>query len=345
MSRWVDASAVVFCSALLLTSGCKKKEADVGEAASSAKVALSASAASSAAAPEPSGYAKGEALSHMPKDCERGRIYIDVAAFAALAGDAAKGLGDQWTALAGEDGQAAKKAIAALRKGGFDPATSVKELAVCVDRSEDDMVFAVGMDLSKVKGDPLDLVLKVARAASKDLKAEKKRAAGLSYLATMGKGDEGVTAILGSSLVVGKDLKALKRAQQGGGAKKFEAAAKTMFYVNVTVEQGHVSGSLVDAGADLKLSGALTLTGDAARALAKDPDATVKQMKGAVDKMATELGKVPSFQELVEPLKALQLSAEGTTIKANLSLPKKSVQSTITATSEMTADDLKQLMR
>ena len=214
MSRWIDVGVVALSGALVLAAGCKKKEADTGKAAGSATPVVSASASASAAATKVPSYTHGEALRHMPKDCEHGRLYVDAAAFAALAGDAVQGLGDQWAALVGEDGQAVNKAVAALRKGGFDPATALKELAVCIGKKEDDVVFAVGMGLSQVEGDPLELVIAAAKAVSKDVKAEKKREGKLAYLVTKQKGDDAAMAIVGSSLIVGKDLPALKRAQQ-----------------------------------------------------------------------------------------------------------------------------------
>ncbi len=263
-----------------------------------------------------------------------------------LAGAAIEGLEDQWAAAMGsEDGETAKKVLKVLEDGGFDPAVSVKELAVCMDQSGDDMVFAVGMDLSKLKGDPLDLILKAAEAAGEKGKAQKKQEGKLEYLLAKGETDGGAIAVLGSSLVVGKDLKALQLAQKGGGAKGFKDAANQMLYVDITVEQGHIVGSIADAGKDLKLIGSMKLAGKAADELKKDADATLKQMKAMVDEMAGEIAKAPPLKGLAEPIKALKLSADGDTLKAELTVPKRTIQGALKATSEMKPEELMQLMR
>jgi hypothetical protein len=348
MSRWIDAGAVVLGGGLLLLSGCKKAEPPQADSSSvaSAKATASASASAAAASAQPGGFAKGETLEHMPPACKQARIYVDAAGFATLAGAAVQGLEDQWAAALGpEDGKTVKKVLGVLKDGGFDPATSVKELAVCVNEGEDDMVFAVGMDLSKIKGDPLDLILKAAAAAGEKDKAQKKQDGKLSYLLPKGKDDEGAAAVFGSSLVVGKDLKALKVAQKGGGAAGFKNAAKSLVYLDIAVAQGQINGAITDAGKDLKLVGSMKLTGQAAAELKKDATATIQQMKGMVDEMAGELAKAPPFKDLAEPLKALKLSADGETLKAELTIPKQSLQKALKATSEMKPEDLMQLMK
>jgi len=347
MRRWSDVGTVVVCAGLLLT-GCSKKgppSTDSKQAASARPVA-SASASSARAPAKPAGFAKGESLTHMPAACKRGRLYIDAAGFATLATGAAKGLEDHLAAALGPDDSAtAKKVLKVLRDGGFDPATSIQELAMCINESEDDMIFAVGMDLSKVKGDPLDLILRAAEAAGEKDKVQKKKDGKLSYLLPKGKDDEGAIAVIGSSLVVGKDLAALKSAQQGGGVAGFKDAAKTMLFADITVEQGQIVGAITDAGKDLKLSGSMKLTGKPGEELKKNAEATIKQMKAMVDEMAGEIAKAPPFKDLAQPLKSLELTADGDTLKAQLVVSKQTLRGALESTSQLKPEELKQLMK
>ncbi len=349
MNRWINGGMLVVCGGLLLTSGCKKETQQTSSGAASASAGVLATASASAAhqvAAKPAGFVKGETLTHLPPDCQRGRLYLDVSAIASLAGDTTKGLEKQWLgALGTADGETARKVLKTLRDGGFEPAAHVKELAMCITEKEEDMVFAVGLDLSQVKGDPLDLIVQAATNAGAKDKVEKKQEGKFSYLLSKDKDEGGALSVQGSSLVVARDLKALLGAQKGGGAKAFKDAAKSIAYVDISIEQGTIAGSITEVGADLKVAGSMKMTGKAADDLKKGGDGAVKQMKGMVDEMADELAKAPPFRGLAKPLKGLQLSADGDTLRAELTIPKKTLTEAIQATGEMKPEDLMQLMR
>jgi hypothetical protein len=344
------ASVSAVCASLLLCTGCSKKDEapkqDDGKPVASASAKPTGGKAKKPNATA-SKFAKGETLAHMPKECSQGRLYVDVAAFAQLVGGAARGLEEAVTgSMDPKDGDATRKALGVLKAGGVDLVSSLKELAVCM-KDGDDVLIAVGMDLSQVKGDPLELILKALAAAGRKDKVEKRQDGSLSYLLAEGEAEGGVIARLGSSLVVAKNLQALKLARKGGGAAAFKNATKTMAYVAMTITQGRLAGTLVDTGKDLKIVGSMQMKGKgpAAADLKAQADANLKRMKGAVDEMADELAKAPPFKDLAQPLKALKLTADGDALKAELTLPKKSVQSAIKATSELTAEELQQLMK
>lgn len=339
MKRWMDAGMVLGCSALLFTAACTKKEEAKPEGVASAKAVAAASAAPSAA-PAPTaaaGYTKGDAAKYTLAECKGGRIYVDTAALLSLAGDAAKGLEDKVTAAAGgAEAEKAKKILQTFKDGGFDPTTGIKEVAACIIDDKAGPVLAIGVDLTKVKGDPLDLILKSAEVAG-EKKPVKKTEGKLSYLLL--DGEEGALAVFGNVIVLGQDLAKLQEAAKAGGAAGFKDASGTVVYAFVPGPQGDITASLTETAEELKLVG--TMKGEQIKAKG---EALVTQSKGMLDEVVKGLAATP-FKDLAEPLKGLKVSVADDTVKAELAIPKKTVQGAIKTAQDMKPEDFMKLLK
>ena len=262
-------------------------------------------------------------LDHLPAECARGRLFVDVPRLLAGTGsqdELAQRLGE---AFQGADPKRSRAALSVLKEGGLDPATSLHQIAACIDR-ENGFTAAVELDLSQLRGDFLALLNAAAKQAGRPPAAIKTEGA-LTYLAVPDR--PVLVARMGPGVVVvASDLTRLRAARQGGGAPGFAAARKSLAFVDLSLpEQGRMNVALLPAGDELRVEGWMQMIGTQADHLRRDPKGTLRQLRAMLAEAAGRLDHTP-LQGFDAEVRSLELTADGDRLQAKIQLPRERAQ-------------------
>lgn len=309
--------------------------AATGTAAASAAATGAPSAAPSAAADAPaagaSAYAAGDVVKHMPKDCDEGRVFVNLGKLMAAGGANAAAAEAKLLSMA--DAKVAK-GLEALKASGFDPAKSIKEVAICAAKDDNNTVVAVGMDAPAKPGN--EVIEKFFEAIGE--KATKKEEGGATYF-TNTKGDREMTLAKPTVLLITGKGKSLALAKGGDGAGEFQQGSNVVWAKIVPGAGESVDVTLAEAGANLELMVGVVekRMGDK---LKKDAAGEIKKAETELKKMSDGLEKSP-FKPAAEVLKALKISAEGDKLVVKASVPTSVLSDLMKAVADAKPEDLK----
>lgn len=308
MKRSNAALAFLFAGALTCGFGCGDSGSKTGASAEPAKSGAAATTgtakssgaqAKGSAAPTTTGTAKTDAgstatasadvLKHMPKDCDEGRVFVNVGKLFAggdLGGNLETLVGKAMAAGKGDDKKAAE-VMKVLKDGGIDPLKDIREVAVCQNKDKKKTVVAVSMEPKADK--PADVLAKAIEVG--DGKAPTKEEKDGATFVKSGKGD-GALAVVGKNLLlIGDDQKALEAVIKGGdGAGEFGDAKSTVVWAKVDPNKSKAEVVMKEAGADYDLK----ITANAGKDAAK--------MKTEFEKMLPEVDKLAEKMPFAKPI-------------------------------------------
>ena len=350
-------SMVFVCSGLMACEDAKKetaapdkgKEAAAASGKAAAKAPASADAKKTAKADaekkdDAGKYEAGAALKYLPKECEGGRIYLNLGKV--LEGEVGKNLEATMEkmaeTMAGGD-EKTKKVMATLEENGFEMTNNVQEIGVCLDQKSDPVV-AVGMIPGKMKGEPLDMIAKAVEASG-EAKPKSEEEDGVKYLTV--NGEKGVISQpVKNVLVVAETKDKAKAALKGGeGAAGFGEAAKKVAWVNVKMgPEGDVEVTVEEKGDAYEGKFAMGMPKAQAEAAKKDPDAFVKGMEGEAAKLATELEKTP-FKSLGEHVKNAKFAVDGDKFIVTANIKKADIVALSKTAADTPPEELMKAMR
>ncbi len=306
MKRSNAALAVLVAGALTCGIGCgdggskagaSAEPAKSGAAASSAGAKSSGAQAKSSAAPAASGAPKdpggatasADVLKHMPKDCDEGRVFVNLGKLFA-GGD----LGASVDTLIGTamaqgkpDDKKAAEVMKTLKDGGIDPVKDIREIAVCANKDKKKTVVAISMEPKAEK--PADVFAKAAEIGDgkpptkeeKDGATFLKSATGNSVMAVVGK----------NMLLMGDDQETLAGLVKGGeGAGDFGDSKSHIVWAKVDPNKTKADVMMKEAGSDYDLKVMFVAGKDAPK------------MKEQFEKMMPELDKAAEKMPFVKPL-------------------------------------------
>ncbi len=345
MKRSIAALALISAGALMgcdsgTTTSASGEPAKSGAASSGAAKGSAAPAGGSAAAagggtakpaeatPPASG---GGILSHMPKNCDEGRAYVNTGkllgggAGGALEGLMAKGM------TMSKDGKKSEEVLKIMKDGGIEPLTAMKEIAVCTTKDNKNMVIVAGVDFSKADK-PADVIAKAIETGSG--KAPKREeGGGASWL--MEDGGKSVIAIVGKEKVlIGEDKATLEAAIKGGdGAGEFGDATSHVIWAKYVKDD--ITVQMKEAGGDYDLK-VVTKTTKGAK-IKQDFDKTLPE----IDKMAE--GKMAFIKPLLPAVKNAKLDVQGDMLTVTTKFPTKAIADFLTGMKDMKPEDLKGL--
>lgn len=265
-----------------------------------------------------SGPSAGAVLDYMPADCPKGRAYVNTAALFSDA-NAQSVLREITTKILSKQRDAeTDKAVAVLKESGFDLATGIREVAMCMGMSEDP---AIGLSLSV--GDPLGLLQKVAKSLGEaELPVTTKGTAKIltSDDVTFVQPAEGI-------LIFGPKAFAEAAIDKKGGAG-FATARGQVGYMSFQVENdGTMEGKITRASANFNLWGSLKMA-----ALAKeDPKKIEQEMRKKVLEESGKGLKNSPFSLVDERLQNATFQMKDGALIATLSIPTSDVTSLLKA--------------
>jgi hypothetical protein len=309
--------------------------AATGTAAASAAATGAPSAAPTATADAPAGgssYAAGDVVKYMPKDCDAGRVFVNLGKFMGYGGANAAAVQAKLLSMAGDPKVA--KGLDALKAGGFDPAKSLKEVAICATKNDDNVVVAVGMDAPTKPGN--EVIEKFFEAIGE--KANKKEEGGATFF-TNTKGDRELTLAKPTVLLITGKGKSLALAKGGDGAGEFQQGSNVIWAKIIPGAGESVDVTLAEAGANLDLTVGVVekRMGDK---LKKDAAGEIKKAETELKKMSDGLEKSP-FKPAAEVLKALKITAEGDKLVVKASVPSTVLADLMKAVADAKPEDLK----
>ncbi len=254
--------------------------------------------------------ASGGLLQYMPASCPGGRGYVDVAALLSSPG-AQMVLREVTGKLLDKqrDDKEVREAIDAVKRSGFDLASGLSEVAMCLGKVDKGHVMAIRTSID----DPLNLLAEVAAAA--------------------GDGELLVTNIRGMKMVTHEDMalvqptpgvlvfgdvKRVGQASDREGASGFGPAAEHVGYLNVPVDAARMVVKLTKLGQQFELWGAMRMAGETGAAIAQHPQQVSREMRKQILDAASEFGQGP-FRILHQRAQDVQVEASGDTITASVS--------------------------
>ncbi len=349
MIRSNAALAVLFAGALTCGFGCgdggskggaSAEPAKSGAAATTGTAKSSGAQAKTSAAPAGTGAAKTDApatagadvLKHMPKDCDEGRVFVNMGKF--LAGGDMGGAFDTLIGKAMASGKADDKKAAevmkVLKDGGIDPLKDIREIAVCANKDDKKTVVAVSMEPKADK--PADVFAK-AMETGEGKPPTKEEKDGATYLKS-GKGDGGLAVLSKNLILIGEDVKTLEAVAKGGdGAGEFGDAKSTVVWAKVDPTKTKAEVVMKEAGADYDLN---------VKYVAKD----AAKNKAEFEKMLPELDKVAEKMPFAKPLLPIakngKANAEGENFTFTTKFPKTAIADFLKEASKV---DPKEIMK
>ncbi len=350
MNRSNAALGLIVVGALTLAIGCGDGGSNTNasaEPAGSGKTAAGSAKANGSAAPKSSAAtadtakpadaggatAGGSILKHMPKDCDEGRVYVNVGKM--LGGDAGGALDAlivKGMAM-GKDAKKGEEVLKVLKDGGIEPVKGTKEIAVCMTKDDSKMVVAVAMDMSK-SDKPADVLAKAIETG--DGKAPKREDAGdITYLMNESGGKD-VLAVVGKTmLIVGKDKAAVEAAAKGaGGEAEFADATSNVVWGKIVKDNTNFFMKEAGDNYDVKVSM------DDKQAAKKKEEA--EKMLPTLD---AQMGKMPpDVQGLLKPLlpiaKNAKFDATAESLTLTTNFPKSALGEFLTAAGNAKPEDL-----
>lgn len=352
MIRMSKATLLVsVCTVLLVGAGCEEKKTptptpvkSATSAATTSAAAASASATASASLAEKPKTDEAPAgagvLKYMPKDCPKGRFYINVKGLLADAGDNLAKLQENLSKLAGDE--KLQKTLSTLKEGGFEPLTGIQEVAVCADE-KDEPLIAFGLDLSQVK-EPLALISKAIEESGKP-KPTQVEQDGLAILENLMEKEGAVAVVAPNIMVAAKDKAKLMAVAKGGdGAEGFGDAAKQLVYFSGQPDPDtKLNLTIADQAPNLAYNFVAELSGEAAKMIEK-PDEAQKQWEKQLADTAKELEESP-FKAAAEHLKAVKIKIEDKKIIVAGTMPKSLLGDLIKSGAEAKPEDMQKLMK
>lgn len=305
MKRSNAALAVLFAGALTCGLGCGDGGQKTGASAEPAKSGAAAApgsakpsaAAKSSAAPAttgatpetPAATAGVDVLKHMPKECDEGRVYVNVGKLFS-GGD----MGSSLDSILGKafaqgkaDDKKAEAVMKTLKEGGVDPIKDIREVAVCANKDDKKTVVVVSMEPKADK--PADVFAKAAEAATGKAPTKEDKD-GATWVQSSG--DKAVMAFVGkNTMLIGEDQGTLAAAIKGGdGASEFGDAKSTIVWAKVDPNKSKADINMKEAGSDYDLKVTFVGGKDAAK------------MKEQYEKMLPELDKMVEKMAFAKPL-------------------------------------------
>jgi hypothetical protein len=352
MIRSNAALAFLFAGALTCGFGCgdggsktgaSAEPAKSGAAATTGTAKSSGAQAKTSAAPTGTGTAKTDAggtpstatadvLKHMPKDCDEGRVFVNMSKFLA-GGD----MGAAFDTLIGKamaqgkaDDKKAAEVMKVLKDGGIDPLKDVREIAVCANKDDKKTVVAVSMEPKADK--PADVFAK-AMETGEGKAPTKEEKDGMTFLKS-GKGEGGLAVVSKNMILIGEDIKTLQGVAKGGdGAGEFGDAKSTLVWAKVDPTKTKTEVVMKEAGSDYDLN---------VKLVSKDAAKT----KTEFEKMLPELDKVAEKMPFAKPLLPIakngKMDAQGENLTFTTKFPKDAIAKFLTEASKV---DPKEIMK
>lgn len=325
------------------STGSAAAAAPAGTGSAAAAAVVTGSASADAAAPPAGGATAGQAtdlVKYMPKSCEVGRAYANLAKMASISPG---GSVTDAIAKANQADPKAGKVLQALKDSGVDLQKALYGLALCVDKN--DPVVAIGVNLDGAK--PLDEIFaKVGEAVGEKKTPEKKEENGTTYY-EMPKEKDVVLAIANPKVfLIGKKADVMPMVKAPGeGVSGFPIAADTLLWGTMKERGQPMSLTLTDKSPNLALVADMK-SPDFAK-ISADPKMTEKFTKDMTDKILKSTAGFASgpLKVIAEDAKLLKVSLAGDTAKFELTIPASHVTDLSKTISEMKPEDLKKTFR
>ncbi len=284
----------------------------------------------------PSGsYERGSLLAYLPKECAEGRAYVDVQKLFGGDGGAIGSLIEKALLSDAKDKGKAEGVLKALRDGGLEPATTIKEIAACVT-TEGAPVLALGADTSKSK-DPLGTLFAALESGEGKGKAQLLDDGGFKYVKNPR--GEVLGMVAPNVLVLAKNLDRLKEAAKvPGGAAAFEAATSNVVWLRMT-GRDKAEVTVKEQGSSYDLLAAFTPAGPAAAQLEKDPKAVLGALEGEAKRRASKLEASP-LKALAPVIQGAKFTVEGNLVKIAASIPQATIVETVKVLATMPDEQL-----
>ena len=350
MKRSNAALAVLFAGALTCGIGCgdggsktgaSAEPAKSGAAASSAGTKSSGAQAKTSAAPaasgapkaDPGATASADVLKHMPKDCDEGRVFVNLGKLLA-GGD----LGTSVDTLIGKamssgkaDDKKAAEVMKTLKDGGIDPVKDIREIAVCANKDKKKTVVAISMEPKAEK--PADVFAKAAEVG--DGKAPTKEEKDGATFLKSATGNSSMAVIGKNMLLMGDDQAFLAGLVKGSdGAGDFGESKSHIVWAKVDPTKSKAEVMMKEAGSDYDLKVMFAAGKDAPK------------MKEQFEKSLPELDKMAEKMAFVKPLlpvaKNGKIEVAGENLTFVTKFPKTAIGSFL---SEASKADPKEIMK
>ena len=346
MKRSNAALALLVAGALTCGLGCGDAGSKAGASAEPAKSgAAAAPGAKSSAAPKgsaaattdkpkadaPAAAAGVDVLKHMPKDCDEGRVYVNVGKLFA-GGD----LGSSLDTIVGKamaqgkaDDKKAEAVMKTLKEGGVDPLKDIREVAVCANKDDKKTVVVVSMEPKAEK--PADVFAKAAEAATGKAPTKEEKD-GATWVQSAE--DKAVMAFVGKNvMLIGEDKEVLGAAIKGGdGASEFGDAKSSIVWAKVDPNKSKADINMKEVGSDYDLNVKFVGGKDAAK------------MKEQFEKMLPEVDKAAEQMPFVKPLlpvaKNGKMAVEGENVTFTTKFPKAAISEFLKEASKVDPKEL-----
>jgi hypothetical protein len=281
----------------------------------------------------------GSLLAHLPKECGEGRIYVDLRK---IVGDGAAAA-TLFEKIVLADVPGAKKAedvLAVLKKGGLDPASTVKELAVCSIGSGTTLL-AFGVDLSKASA-PMDTIFEALELGEGKGKAQLLEVEGLSYVKNAR--GEVLGKVAPDVLVLAPNADRLaEAAKKPGGSEGFADATKHVAWIKMT-GRDRVDGAISDRGDRFELVVTFAPSGEVGQQLARDPRAVVGALQQEAKRRAKRLAGTP-IAALASVIESIAFVVEDGKVKMTARLPRETWNEVLEAGASMAPSQLQRLLQ
>ena len=285
--------------------------------------------------------ARGDTVRFMPKDCEQGRVFMNLGEL--LPAEARTALAKLQAKLvhldADEKGGVSRSArvLATLERNGIEPLFMVRELSVCAG-ADDKIIVALAFDFPSSGRQPAEVLAEAMEAGSGKPPT---RTVDDGVVILSNDTDAALAFVTRSVVLVGKrdSLRALL--QGGGGAEAFDADRDLTFWAKL--KQPHAGGdseiALRRAPTSYELRLLLPPPRADADAFARDPDAYVRKFGNGLEALSREYARGP-FEGLGPVLKSAAVAKEGNRLLLTATFPIDAFTDVASAAASMDATGL-----
>lgn len=269
-------------------------------------------------------YERASLLAYLPTECPDGRAYVDVQKVLGGDGGAVKDLIEKLVAGGTKDKAKSEAVLSALRAGGLDPATSVREIAACVLANRQPLV-AFGLDTSKSK-DPTQTLFDALSAGEGKDKVKLVDEGGMKVI----KNPRGelMAMVTPNVLVLAKNVDRLKEsAKAPGGTAGYADAPAHVLWMRLTGRE-MVDVSIAEKGSEYLMTGLFPPSGPMVAKMKTDPKGVVEGYETEAQSRAKQLEGTP-LKNLAAVVKSAKWSTEGERVKVEAKAAQSVVVETI----------------
>jgi hypothetical protein len=275
-------------------------------------------------APAGGPYERASLLAYLPTECPEGRAYVDVQKMLGGDGGAVKDLVEKLVSTTSKDKAKGEAVLAELRKGGLDPAVSVREIAACVLAGRQPLVV-FGIDTSKSKDATQTLFEAISAGEGKD-KVTLVDEGGMKVI----KNPRGelMAMVAPNVLVLAKSVDRLKEAAKApGGTAGFADAPAHVLWMRLRGRED-VDVSVAEKGKDYEMTALFPPSGPMVAKLKSDPKGVAEAYESEAQKRAKQIEGSP-LKNLASAVKAAKWSVDGDRVKVAATSPQSVVVETI----------------